>query len=220
MTLYARNDMCSTGIPVSSGGCGNTHSRPVINGAPVKVWALDCLPCESFLSGAGKPKILKFTPGDAKAGIPARQEHVADMDPRWSSSPDAIPLTPDEQLRNATRTERGAQQLQMIQALNALRTSGIDVPAEALWLLEKELPAGVLKGTILCPRGHDNPGGVKFCGECAAPMDGREGIPAAGIPLVSLHVNTLRKKCRDQGLPDKGTKAQLIERLEGVSVLA
>ena len=170
MTLYARNDMCSTGIPVTSGGCGTTHSRPVVGGAPAKVWALDCPPCESFLNGATKPKILKFTPGDAKAGIPSRQEHVPDMNPMWSSSPDAIPLTPDEQMRNATRTERGAQQLQMIQALNALRSSGIDVPAEAMWLLEKELPANILRGTMVCPAGHDNASGTKFCSECGTSM--------------------------------------------------
>ena len=78
--------------------------------------------------------------------------------------PRHVPLTPDEERTNKTRSERGAQQIQMIQALAALRATGIQVPAEAMWLLERELPAGVLKGTVLCANGHDNPAGLKFCG--------------------------------------------------------
>ena len=57
-------------------------------------------------------------------------------------------------------------QIEMIQALAAMRSTGIQVPPEALWLLEREIPEGVLKGTVVCVEGHDNAAGVKFCSEC------------------------------------------------------
>jgi SAP domain len=212
LTLYARSDVMSTSIPAASGGCGSSHTRPVRSGSPDRVFRLDCPPCESYLKGERKGRILKTTPGDSKAGIPAKQERVADADPLWSSTPDSVPLTPDELSVNAVRTERGAMQIQMLQALAAIRATGVDVPAEAMWLLERDLPAGVLHGTMLCASGHDNPAGVKFCGECGTTMSAQAAIET--IPLATLHPQTLRKKCRERGLPDKGSKDQLIARLE------
>ena len=57
-------------------------------------------------------------------------------------TPDTIPLTPDEERTNTTRQERGRMQIEMIQALAAMRATGIQVPAEAMWLLEREIPEG------------------------------------------------------------------------------
>lgn len=225
MTLYARSDLMSVWVPPAEGGCGATHSRPVTRGVPSKSWQLDCPPCEGHLRGAGKPQVLKFTPGDAKAGILPKQERVAASDPHWSSTPDSVPLTPDEQSTNATRRERGSQQIQMIQALAALRATGIDVPPEAMWLLESELPSGVLKGTMVCANGHDNTSGVKFCAECGISMAAKAAageianVPEAtraGLEPVRrklLHVATLRKMCRERGLRDDGTKDILLQRL-------
>src|SRR6185437_12676100 len=200
-------------VPVASGGCGSNHSRPVTNGAPSKVFKLDCPPCEAYLKGDGKPQKLVYELNKA-TGAPVRQARVPDGDPMWSSTPDTIPLTPDEARVNEVRQERGAQQIQMIQALAALRATGIDMPPEALWLLERELPAGVLKGTMVCANGHDNPSGLKFCGECGMAMAAKGAITApaedAPIDLSVLHVATLRKMCRERELPDKGTKGQMI----------
>lgn len=223
MSLYARSDMMSVSIPVSSGGCGATHTRPVTHGAPAKIWKLDCdAGCEAYLKGSRKAKVIKVTPGDARAGIPQKMEKIADADPMWSSTPDTIPLTPDETSLNSRRESRGAQQIQMIQALAALRATGIDLPPEAMWLLERDLPAGVLRGTLLCPNGHDNPAGLKFCGECGGRMDGRGELPAPDpdpvhVNYSRLHAATLKKLCRENGLDDKGTKEQLAARLEAVA---
>jgi len=215
MTLYARNDLNHIAVALDSGGCGGSHSRPVRNGAPDKTWRLDCGPCESYLKGDRKPKILRTTPGDVKSGIPAKQERVADCDPFWSSTPESIPLTPDEQKVNATRTERATSQIQMIQALAALRAAGVDVPFETQWLMDRELPQQLIKGTMLCSIGHSNPAGLKFCGECGISMTARNEITALpeDIPLDMLHIATLKKKCRDLGLSDKGKKEELIARL-------
>ena len=215
MSLYARSDVMA--VSLGEHGCGATHTRPVTHGAPAKVFKLDCPPCESHLKGDSKPRKLVYELNKA-TGAPVRQARVPDSDPMWSSTPDTIPLTPDEARVNEVRQERGAQQIQMIQALAALRATGIDMPPEALWLLERELPAGVLKGTMVCANGHDNPSGLKFCGECGMSMAAKGAITApdedAPIDLTVLHVATLRKLCRERSLPDKGTKEQMIDRLK------
>ena len=220
MTLYARSDVMSVSIPTESGGCGQGHSRPVIKGAPAKTFKLDCPPCEAYLRGDRKQKILKYQI-NAKTGQAVRQERVADADPMWSSTPDTIPLTPDEDRTNSTRTERGRMQIEMIQALAAMRSAGIQVPAEAMWLLEREIPEGVLRGTVICVSGHDVPAGAKFCPDCGASMAARGAIGPGGdqedeaaVDLTRLHVQSLRKMCRERDLPDKGSKDVLVGRLQ------
>ena len=223
MTLYARSDLMSVAVPVESGGCGQNHSRPVIKGAPAKVWALDCpAHCEPYLRGDSRPKLLRYET-DKNTGRVLRQERVADRDPHWSSTADSAPLTPDEERTNAVRQERGAQQIQMIQALAALRASGVDIPPEAMWLLERELPAGVLRGTVVCANQHDAPAGSKHCPECGISMAARAAIGGSGedeheaaapaVDLALLHPQTLKKMCRKAGLPDDGNKETLISRL-------
>ena len=223
--LFARSDVMHISIPVESGGCGNSHSRPVINGAPAKVFKLDCPDhCEPYLKGERKQKILKYHL-NPQTGQAVRQERVADADPMFGSSPDTIPLTPDEERTNATRTERGRMQIEMIQALAAMRAAGIQVPAEAMWLLEREIPEGVLKGTVVCADGHDNAAGTKFCSECGISMAARGAIGAGPedppgdpeIDLERLHPQTLRKMCRDAKLPDRGSKEALIGRLQAAA---
>jgi hypothetical protein len=49
MVLYARSDVMSATVPVESGGCGHTHSRPVLNGKPDKVFKIECQGCENYL---------------------------------------------------------------------------------------------------------------------------------------------------------------------------
>jgi len=220
MSLYARSDVCAISIPLPN-GCGATHTRPVTRGVPAKVFELTCPPCEAYLRGDGKPKKLVYET-DKRTGQVVRQARVPDASDQWSSTPDTIPQTPDEERVNAVRQERGSQQIQMIQALAALRATGIQVPDEAMWLLEKELPAGILKGTMVCANGHDVPSGLKFCGECGMSMAARGAITPAGdepdeVDLGRLHVATLRKQCRDKGLPDKGSKDVLIGRLQAAA---
>ena len=216
--LYARSDVACT---VEPEGCGKLHSRPVINGAPAKIFKLECEPCEAIKRGDRKSKILKYQI-NPQTGQAVRQERVADSDPLWSSTPDTIPLTPDEERTNATRQDRGKLQIEMIQALAAMRSTGIQVPAEAMWLLEREIPEGVLRGTVVCVSGHDVPAGSKFCPDCGASMAARGAIAPpedepAVVDLGRLHPQTLRKMCRTAGLPDKGGKDVLIGRLQAAA---
>jgi hypothetical protein len=220
MALFARSDVVATSIPAASGGCGATHTRPVTRGVPAKIFKLECPACESVLRGDGKPRILRYHI-DKNTGQAVRQERVADADPMWSSTPETTPLTPDEERTNSTRQERGRMQIEMIQALAAMRATGIQVPPEAMWLLEREIPEGVLRGTVVCASGHDVPAGNKFCPECGVSMATRGAIAApeepAGVDLGRLHPQTLRKMCRDAGLPDKGSKDVLVGRLQAAA---
>ena len=195
----------------------------MIKGAPVKVWKLDCPDhCEPYLRGDRKQKVLKYhiDPATKQA---LRQERVADSDPMYGTTPDSIPLTPDEERTNTTRTERGRMQIEMIQALAAMRASGVQVPPEAMWLLEREIPEGVLRGTVVCMSGHDVPAGSKFCPDCGASMAARGAIAPppedepAVVDLGRLHPQTLRKMCRERDLPDKGSKEQLVGRLQAAA---
>lgn len=216
MTLYARSDLMSVSIPVGSGGCGATHSRPVTRGAIAKVWGLTCPKCEAYLRGDGKLKVIKVTPADKDKGIPSRMKHVADSDPHWGATPESVPKTPDEESIHAVRTELGSQQLKMLEAFAAANAAGIDIPPDAMWVLEQNFDPRILKGKLLCANGHENPSGVKFCHECGENMTAKAAkasLSQGDDPLSSLPINALRAMAREQGLPAKGSKAQLIERL-------
>lgn len=217
----------SVSIPPTSGGCGKTHARPVTKGIAAKVWKLDCASCESYLRGDGKPKVIKVIPGDKENNIPSRMEHVIDAHPQWSNTPEGVPPTPDEQHVNKIRTERGSHELQMLQALIAAKNAGMAIPDNAMWLLEQNFDPRLIHGKVICANGHDNTAGAKFCSTCGTNMASRGVIEApeiqseqggeteiGEIPLGSLHVATLKKMAREKGLSDKGSKADLIERLE------
>jgi hypothetical protein len=230
VTLYARNDVMSISVPPTAGGCGASHMRPVTRGVPASVFKLTCPQCESYLKGDRKEKILHTTPGDPKNGIPAKQRRMADSDPLWSSTPETIPLTPDEAETRHIRMEKGEQQLRALESLIALKSAGIDLtdrPEVMYFLNERGLPTDIVEGTTLCAAYHENLAGAKFCAECGIAMSVRAELPAgavpsdeipggiqAGIPLESLHVQTLRRMCRDRDLSDKGAKDVLVGRLQ------
>ena len=231
MALFARSDLMSVSIPVTSGGCGATHSRPVTRGAPARIWKLECPPCEGYLRGDGRPKILKTTPGDPKLGIPAQQERVADGNPQWSSTPDTVPLTPDEAKTKHVILERGEQQLRALESLRSLKDAGVDLtdrPDVLYFLRERGIPLDVLTATAgqaSCRNGHGNVPSAKFCAECGVSLaekqephwddlSDNELLARHPDTYETFHVNTLKKLCRQEGLPDKGTKQVLVSRLQ------
>ena len=192
MTVYARNDLAYENISPAHGGCGQPHSRPVEKGAPAKIWALTCPSCENHLRGS-------------------------DL---WSTTVAEIPETHDELSEREDYEKRGANDIQTMMALALTRMTGGEVPDTVARMIDGSklhLPA---QAKVLCPpHGHANPPGVKFCGECAAPM--RDAAPAGSLPpgkpapdLADLHPQKLRKMCREQGLDDSGTRPEMLARLE------
>jgi len=94
MTLYARSDVMSVALSKEHGGCGATHTRPVTHGAPAKVWALECVPCEDHLRS----------------------------DPHWAVDALEVPETPDEKrLREKSEEKKEhTQQANMEKAVASL----------------------------------------------------------------------------------------------------
>jgi hypothetical protein len=102
MTIYARSDLCYVAVSADHGGCGLGHARPVVGGAPAKVWALDCHACEDHLR----------------------------FDALWSPQVTTIPETLDEKNAREDVEKRGAvEQAQSVaDALGQLAKLG-DLPA-------------------------------------------------------------------------------------------
>ena len=110
------------------------------------------------------------------------------------------------------RQERGEQQLRALESIATLSRAGIDFrnrPDVLLYLREQEvLDDGILQGTVFCVNGHEVPSAHKFCPECGVSI-----ARADNEDLARLHLQTLRKMCRERGLPDTGARDELIARL-------
>ena len=213
MSIYSASSIAAVSVsPEGHGGCGQTHRRPVSHGAPAKIWELDCPPCENHLRS----------------------------DPMWATTLADIPETYDEQKAREDFDKRGARDRDQVLALALAKLAGVELPETLIRPLTGRLPDAVLPGTLVCPSGHENPAGQKFCGECAAPLSA--AVPAAAIPaapppapvapavqngaakppaasqggspaLEDLHVRTLVGMANRKGLDSTGSKPELIARL-------
>ena len=153
MTVWARNDVCAVSISPDHGGCGESHTRPVVKGAPVKIWALTCHGgCEDHL----------------------RESSL------WSGTPESVPETPDETNIRLDVERRGQLEHQstMASALNDLAKLG-DLPgaiAHLAQIMAGNAPQQLAsQPVLLCRNGHRNTPGVKFCGECGADLNDAVG---------------------------------------------
>jgi hypothetical protein len=206
MPLYSWSANVSTHVPVGAGGCGVTHSRPVVDGAPQYPWRLDCPPCEDFL-----------------------RVHNADQ---WSTTTTEIPETYDESRARESAEKSGKldRENQLAAAIIELGKLG-QLPEALGQVLAPMLGAPVLAlaGKVVCPAGHDNAAGLKFCGECGVSMSGQAAISApqqataaqrhAGpFRIQDLRHDELRAACRARGLPDEGVRKVLIKRLRDARV--
>jgi len=199
MTIYARSDLAYVHVSQAHGGCGQPHRRPVEQGAPAKLWALTCPSgCENHLRGS-------------------------DL---WATTVSEIPETHDEMAEREDYEKRGANDIQTMMALALTKLTGGEVPDTITRMIDGSKAHIPNQVKVLCPPyGHANPPGMKFCGECAAPM--HDAAPAGSIPppapapdLADLHPQKLRKMCREQGLDDSGTRPEMIARLEAAEKVA
>ena len=236
MTLYPASSPMAVIVPTEAfGGCGNLHSRPVRNGAPVHPWTFDCPACENHLR----------------------------HDPLWSSTLSEIPETHDENKAREDFDKRGARDKDQVLALALAKLAGIELPESLLrpitgnlpkTIALMECPAGhpgkpgskfcatcgvamhqpvnaLTAARVLCPEGHENTAAAKFCAECGIPMAALlkapqaqaahlatgEPEPAANgrkVRLRDMRLEDLQAKARDAGLDDAGTRVELIDRLK------
>lgn len=216
MTIYARSDLACVIVPTEAfGGCGVQHSRPVHDGAPVKLWELNCPPCEDHLR----------------------------HDSTWSTTMAELPETYDRRLERERDEKMGKldRENQLAEALISLQNLG-QLPAAFAQVVESitGAPANAVAGSTVCPAGHDNKAGHKFCAECGAPMhaagpaieppavggqDGKHDAPPANgngrkPRLRDMRLEDLQAKARERGLDDTGTRMELIDRLRAVPAAA
>lgn len=135
MVLYARHDLVSVVVPVENGGCGVTHTRPVINGEPSKEFKLVCTPCENFLRAdiarSGGNKKVRTINGDT--GLALKERYLG----LWGASPETTPESPDEELQRehneqASITANAASQTQTLQQIGDAVKGNADLMAKFL----------------------------------------------------------------------------------------
>lgn len=136
MTLYARADVSYVSVPRESGGCGEPHSRPVINGVP-QPFVLTCQGCENFLRAdiarSGGSKKMRTINGDS--GLALKERYLG----LWGASPDTIPEAPDEELRRehdetAMITKNAASQTQTLAQIGDAVRGNADLMAKFIEL--------------------------------------------------------------------------------------
>ena len=226
ITLYPASNYLALG---PTQGCGEEHRRPLDphTGKLIRRWGVECPVHEAYHMGYSRPKVLKYLI-DPKTGQSLSQQRVLDSQPGFSTNPDSIPLTYDEEHTRHLRLEQGENQLRALESLIALKGGGLDLtsrPDVMFYLQESGLPSEMLQGKLECANGHDNAAGAKFCGECGVGMTVKAARGAIAPPedepavvdLGRLHVQSLRKMCREAGVPDKGSKDDLIGRLQAAA---
>ena len=161
MVAYCSSDIQSVSISSAQGGCGQTHSR---GGA--RIFRLECEQCAGVVLGTSRPKVCKWTP---EHGYRYGQ---TDPWPGWATAIQDIPLTFDEQLARDRGKRDGQTELEQLQALAMAKQLGIAVPQALANSLGGIRALEDLKAEpqALCPDGHSNRAGARFCDLCGTSM--------------------------------------------------
>jgi hypothetical protein len=193
MAIHARSDVAAVTISPEHGGCGEIHSRPVVNGAPVKLWSLSCGQCETHLRQTNHP--------------------------HWSATLSGIPETPDEQAYREDREKKGMadQQQQTADAIAKLASLG-DLPAAIARLAEmfnsEPKREQQTKGCTKCD--NSSPYNAKFCTHCGNRFT---EAPVGHLPdLEEMSDTQLRLLAQEKGIrvhPRAG-RAKILETLDAL----
>jgi hypothetical protein len=214
VTLYARADVSYVSVPVTSGGCGTPHVRPVVNGAPAKLFALTCQGCENYLRAdiarSGGNRKVRTINGDQ--GLALKERYLG----LWGASPDTIPETPDDELKRehdeqAMVTKNAASQTETLAQIGAAVAGNAELMGkfiELQTLLAKQ--NGLPAVEVAEPRVWEYPvGGLpaepmdtstwqqRLCTECSTPIlraAGQRGALPQRCPDCKAKKAAARKK--------------------------
>jgi hypothetical protein len=161
VSAFCSSDVQSVNISPAQGGCGQAHSR---DGA--RVWRLECEKCSAVVLGHSRPKVTKWL--DKTRGYQRGQ-----LD---------IPLTYDEQLERERVKATGQSQMEQLTALSLAKTMGIEVPGALASMLGGTRALEELQSDpqVICPQGHANRAGARFCDLCGVSMQVPEGGAGGG----------------------------------------
>ena len=198
MGLYGRNDVMSVSVPSTSGGCGVTHSRPVADGVAADEWDLEktCGVCAAFMKG----------------------------DPLWAAMPAEVPETPDERMVREDAEKRGERAIKKSQEKLSVQQGELN--QRIVELLERSgtgggtaAPDPDLIAALVAQEVQKALAAMNTPAPASAPEpELTEAVPVGdGVDLARLHVRTLSKMCNDRGLDRRGSRADLIARLNAVA---
>lgn len=210
MAVFAMSSIASINVGTAHGGCGQVHQRE----PGEALWYIECEACENFLR----------------------------HDPHFSVTAAEIPETFDEAKAREDFEKRGAKDKDAILTLAIARLAGIDssMLPESLTRMISGAPLHVpgmqvAAGQIVCPAGHANAAGKKFCGDCGESLHGTPAdrvLPApqkaAETPkdadtgkmrrIRDARLDELQALCAARGVDPDGTRAELISRLGAAGV--
>jgi hypothetical protein len=165
-------------------------------------------------------------------------------DQHWAITASEIPETHDETRAREDFERRGAKDKDAVLTLALARLAGIDAAElpESLTRMISGVPAHVpVAGKMVCPQGHENAPGQKFCGECGAPMSSpaakaaiggpeRPADPPAGEaspshggkarPLRDRRLDELQVIASAMGLDAEGTRTDILDRIRAARAAA
>jgi hypothetical protein len=202
MVLYARADVSYVCVPATSGGCGQPHTRPVVNGAPAKQFRLVCQGCENFLRAdiarSGGNKKVRTVNGDY--GLALKERYLG----LWGASPETTPEAPDEELKRefdeqASITKNAASQTETMAQIGTAIAGNAELMGKFMELLmssqgKADLPAPSSVFAEPLPETlRDVPPGTpvivshvepaqNHCLDCPAPITRKDGQKGA-LPL-------------------------------------
>lgn len=206
MTVWARSDIVEVNISAAHGGCGSRHVRDLNpDGTLVRPWGVTC---------------------------PNGCENQLRHDSHWSVTPEDVPDTFDEAKARERAEKAGKLDRENQLAAAMIELAKLGSLPEAIGAAVAAMLGGsqvqALAGQMVCGAcGNSQPGGMKFCGECAAPMSqpvAKAELTAPKAPdgkprrLRDARLDELQALARSKNLPDGGTRAALINRLAAAGV--
>jgi hypothetical protein len=114
---FARSDIMSTTISKTHGGCGETHRRPFIGGAPAETWELNCPQCREYLS----------------------------TDPLWSATLADVPVTYDEKRQEESANFTFTKNRDDIMTMALAKIAGLDTGGMLAGIAARTATHGTVK---------------------------------------------------------------------------
>jgi hypothetical protein len=157
MTMFAPSDISEINVSTAHGGCGQRHARGTDEtGQPVQPWGITCPSCETFLASEG----------------------------RFSKTVDGIKETFDETLAREAWETKGIKDRDALLAVAMARMAGVSqsqIPPTVQRMISGLQPHIPVAGEMICPKGHTNVPGGRYCSACGAQMS----APAPSVALTA-----------------------------------